>query len=227
MGDEISNHQSMRHRTGPDAALDGLISRMKGPGGYYNLGNALAFGMGAAQAIRVGGTGQATDGSLLLSIREFLAGSPSATAITVAMLIFFVSGEAYYRAWRQQAHPKVHLIRLGDAISALAAVFLCVSLVLIGNAALGIASTLLLLGGKLGSALRPGASLILRLRGMPSFDPFRVAVVLSRVPALVGIGAGLAAGEASAAVLPQQAILLICYALWLRADLMLFRVGKD
>ncbi|SCX86168.1 hypothetical protein [Paracoccus tibetensis] len=205
------------------ALPEGLVRRMQGPGGYYNIGNILAFTVSAALAIRAG-QGAEAPGGLLPAIREFLIGSPSATAISVAMLIFFVSGEAYFRAWRQPGGPSIGAIRLGDGLSAVAAIFLCVSLVLIGNAALGIASTLLLLGGKLGSALRPDASLILRLGGLPAFDPFRLAVVASRLPALIGVGAGLLAGDAPAAVLTQQATLLVCYALWLRADLMLSRL---
>ena len=86
---------------------------------------------------------------------------------------------------------------------------------------------MLLVGGKLGSACMPTASWILRVPGVPPFDPFRVAVVLSRFPALVAIAGGLvatlAADVPASGVLIQQATLLLCYSLWLRADLMLFR----
>ncbi|MBM3606438.1 MAG: hypothetical protein FJX25_17450 [Alphaproteobacteria bacterium] len=140
------------------------------------------------------------------------------------MVIFFMSGEAYFKAWRDPARPYLGLVRLGDALSAVAALVLCISLILLGNVALALASSLLLVGGKFGSALRPGASWVVQLQGLPGFDPFRVAVILSRVPALLTIAAGLAADATSSAVLIQQVTLLICYGLWLRADLMLFRV---
>lgn len=220
MRDKAGYPRIMRGHGRAEASLDGLIRRMRGPGGYYNIGNVLALAMAVAPAIRTGG---APGGAALASVRDALIGSPAAAAITVAMLIFFAGGEAYFRAWRQPEAPALHLIRLGDGLSALAAVFLCISLMLLGNAALGIASTLLLVAGKLGSALSPGASLILRPRGLPPFDPFRLSVILSRLPALLGIGAGLAAGDAPAAILTQQASLLVCYALWLRADLLLLR----
>ncbi|MGZ3218197.1 hypothetical protein ACNR9W_016855 (plasmid) [Paracoccus sp. T5] len=205
------------------SVIAGLQSRMKGPGGYYNLGNIIAFSVAALQAIVAGGAASGAGGSMLMSLKEYLVGSPSASAITLAMLIFFMSGEAYYRAWREPTHPSPNLLRLGDALSAVAALALSASLVLIGNTALGLASSALLVGGKLGSASRPDASWFLGLKGMPKFDPFRAAVVLSRLPALLAIAAALAAAEAAPAILVQQLTLLVCYALWLRADLMLFR----
>lgn len=207
---------------------DALAARMNGPGGYYNLGNVIGFVVGATQAVLAGGASvDNTGASPLAQLGAYIAGSPSALALSAAMVIFFVSGEVYFKAWRDADRPDLALVRLGDLLSTIAAAVLCVALVLVGSGALGVISTVLLVGGKLGSALMPTASWIVRPPGLPAFDPFRVAVVISRVPALLGIGGALVWSVVAAAIEPgdlvQQITLVVCYSLWLRADLMLFR----
>jgi len=205
-----------------------LAARMNGPGGYYNLGNVIGFVVGAKQAVLAGGSSSdGTAAAPLAQLGAYLAGSPSAVALSTAMVIFFVSGEVYFKAWREADRPNLTLVRLGDLLSTIAGSVLCVALVLVGTGALGLASTVLLVGGKLGSALMPTASWIVRPPGLPAFDPFRVAVVASRIPALFGIAGALAWSVVATADVPgdlvQQVTLLVCYALWLRADLLLFR----
>lgn len=204
----------------------GLRLRMQGPGGYYNLGNIIGFVVGAAQALLADRPAEA-DASLFAAMGEHLAGSSSAVALSVAMVLFFASGEVYHKAWETSRQPRIRLVRLGDLLSAIAALVLCVSLVLVGNVALGLLSSALLVGGKLGSAFMPSASWIIRPPYTPPFDPFRIAVVASRLPALLAISVvlvtSLVSGAQSPDVLLQQLTLLVCYGLWLRADLMLFR----
>lgn len=200
-------------------AFRGLVARLSGPGGLYNVGNVfgLASGIGLALAAAPGRTTGAV-------IADYLAGSASAVAISVAMVIFLVSGEAYHRAWAHGAPPDADLTRLGDRLSGWGALALFVGLILVGELVLALASGLLHAAGKFGSALEhPAIDAAKRRRP----DPFRTAVLLSRAPAmlLLGLALGRAAltPEPAAAELIAPASLIVCYLLWARADLLLFR----
>jgi hypothetical protein len=201
------------------APLRGLVARLSGPGGLYNIGNVfgLASGIGLALAAAPGRASGAV-------IADYLAGSVSAVAITVAMLIFLASGEAYHRAWAHGAPPDAGLTRLGDRLSGWGALALFVGLFLVGEMVLALASGLLHAAGKFGSGLDHPA--IAAVKGRRP-DPFRVAVLVSRVPAmlLLGLALGRAALDPApaAAELIAPASLLFCYLLWARADLLLFR----
>ena len=211
----------------PPGVRDALIGRMKGPGGLYNAGNVLALATGLGVQIAMANRGRtAGSGTILDAVRTYFIGSPGATALTIAILIFLVSGEMYHRAWSRGAPPDRRLNRCGDLLSAIAAVVLTISLAAFGDILLAIASGLLLAAGKLGSALIPegdastGASAWTRR--------FRLAVVASRVPALASLAIkllGLVApsGSAPANSLVLTPVMLVCYLLWTRADLLLIR----
>ena len=81
-----------------------VAGRMRGPGGLYNLGNLLGLGSGLALAVA-----GASAGDGLSAAGRYLAGSASALAISIAMQVFLVSGEAYYRAWSRGAPPMTQL----------------------------------------------------------------------------------------------------------------------
>ena len=91
-----------------------FAQRLSGPGGLYNLGNALGLLGGVsfhvAAATAVGITGWA-------AFADYFVGSLGATAITLAMLIFFWSGEQYHKGWAHGAPPDARLNRLGDVSS--------------------------------------------------------------------------------------------------------------
>jgi hypothetical protein len=204
--------------TGP-WLLPALSGRMRGPGGLYNLGNLL--GLASGLALAVAGASGLGDG--LEAAGDYLAGSASALAITVAMVIFLASGEAYHRAWSRGAPPDPAMNRLGDLLSGWGALALFVGLYLMGEMVLALASGLLHAAGKFGSALdRPAARALKRRRP----DPFRTAVLASRLPALVllamAVGSALAAPGGGAAAVAGPAVLLVCYLLWAWADLLLF-----
>ena len=79
---------------------------MKGPGGYYNIGNALALATGiGVQIAAVYDPGGHERGAISGGRAELLVGSPGATALTLAIAIFFVSGEMYHRAWARGFPP--------------------------------------------------------------------------------------------------------------------------
>jgi len=206
----------------------GLAARMRGPGGYYNLGNLIGLVTGVTQVILSRSAAPGVSDNLMLALRDHFLGSPAAAALSVAMVIFFIGGEVYYHAWRADGGPNLTRVRHGDLLSTFGALALAVSLVLVGNVLLAVTSTVLLAGGKLGSALMPGASWILRVPGLPPFDPFRLAVVASRLPAFLAIGVALlspalSGAPTSAGLVTQQLILLLCYTLWTRADILLLR----
>ncbi|WP_210529917.1 hypothetical protein [Rubellimicrobium arenae] len=204
--------------------LRAVAARMSGPGGYYNLGNAvgLAGGLALATWNATGVTGAAT------AAAGYVAGSGSALALTGATLVFFWSGEVYHRAWADPSRPDADLNRQGDLLSAVGAVALGISLALLGLPLLAVTAGLLHALGKLGSALHgPGTSAF----GWPSRwpDPFRSLVLLSRGPATLVAALALAtglSGSASGAMMSAllgPGVLLLCNLLWAKADLLLFR----
>jgi hypothetical protein len=200
------------------SAKDEFAQRLTGPGGLYNLGNALGLLSGVsfhvAAASTVGMTGWA-------AVAEYFAGSLGATAITLAMLVFFWSGEQYRKAWAHGAPPIARLNRLGDVSSGWGALLLGAGLFLMGHPVLAATSGLLHAAGKFGSAL-PG-----RTQARLPFGPgvYRALVVASRTPALAVVVMELSAALRADTVESAAAsgLLLICYGLWLKADLALMR----
>jgi hypothetical protein len=194
---------------------DEFAQRLSGPGGLYNLGNALGLLSGlsfhVAAALAVGVTGWA-------ALADYFAGSLGATAITVAMLIFFWSGEQYHKAWAKGAPPDARLNRLGDVSSGWGALALGLGLFLMGHPVLAATAGLMHAAGKFGSALP--AAVQVRLPFGPGV--FRGVVVASRLPALAAVLIELSrAGDADTLV--ANALLVLCYGLWLKADLALMR----
>lgn len=220
----------------PTTNFSFLFDRMQGPGGYYNIGNLIGLSSGLVLQVL---SMRAQEGALSGfsdAVTTYLIGSPGSTALTFATLVFFFGGELYHRAWKDAASgPDIRLNRWADFISGIGALMLAVSLVYFGDIWLAITSTVLLAGGKFGSAVFPAQGWPVRIefRGRRAttetrkFDLFRAAVVLSRIPAigalaigLIGsaiLGANFGLGEV------QSAILLLCFALWTRADILLAR----
>lgn len=225
----------MHHTSQTDAIIgaivprsNALLDRMRGPGGYYNVGNALALGTGLTVQIAMAfGSGQDEPGAVLDAVRSYLVGSPGATALTIAILIFLVSGEMYHRAWSRGFPPDRRCNWWGDLLSGIAAVVLTMALSAFGNILLALASGLLLAAGKFGSALVP------ENYEAPDANPwprrFRMAVVASRAPALAALAIELvtlvmsyeAAPPGSTIITP---VMLVCYLLWTRADLLLMQL---
>lgn len=191
-----------------------LAARITGPGGYYNLGNAVGLTGGLSLAAWTSGVSGA--GGAATAAAAYLAGSGSAAALTVATLIFFWSGEIYHRAWANPESPDGRLNRQGDLLSALGAVALGISLALLDLPLLAATAGALHALGKLGSALhKPGAP---ALPGwpLPWPDPYRSAVLLSRGPATLVAALALVAalsGTGPHAVVPAllgPGVLLLC-----------------
>lgn len=220
--------------TATGAAFGALTARLKGPGGYYNIGNVIGLLTGIGLEIAaVAGSGGAV--SIPAALRAHFIGSPGAVALSVAMVIFLASGECYHRAWSRGFPPNLSMNRAGDFLSVLGALALSVALVAFGQPLLAATSGILLAGGKFGSLFAkdeyaprgPGHS------AWP--DRFRTAVLISRVPAILAVLAELAtvlrgfgpATPAAAVIAPLS--LFVCYLLWTRADLLLFgaRAGAE
>jgi hypothetical protein len=211
----------------PSAWQSGLRERLAGRGGLYNVGNALGLAGGLAIAVAgAGGTGGPTLESGLDAVLDYLAGSASSVAITLAMVIFFVGGEAYHRAWARSFPPDPRLNRRGDLLSGCGAIVLGIGLALLGEPLLALTAGLLHAIGKFGSALDGSAARRLkRLRP----DPCRTVVLVSRLPAIALVLATLFAAAAGGRIEPSEvataALLLVCYLLWSAADIRLFRSG--
>lgn len=200
-----------------------LAQRVRGPGGLYNLGNALGLASGLALHVAVTLDASANAGLAhgASAVVDYFAGSAGAFSITVAMLIFFWSGERYHMAWANGAPPDARQNRLGDISSGVGALALGLGLFMLGQPLLAATAGLLHAIGKFGSALPSEA-----LKRLP-FSPgvFRKSVVASRIPAIaiVLIQVEEALMGDPAPPLAASACLLLCYLLWLKADVALFR----
>ncbi|RUW87706.1 hypothetical protein EOA13_29555 [Mesorhizobium sp. M7A.F.Ca.US.011.01.1.1] len=208
-----------------------LTARMSGPGGAYNIGNLIGLCQGiTAQILVSGNPDQPLWTGVPTAISHYLTGNFAAITMTSATAIFFASGEVYHRAWNERLNPRENLNRLGDFLSGVGAVCLGLALFELGHPLLALTSGLLHSVGKFGSAChRPGVQ-ILNL-SEHRLEPFRIMVLLSRLPALIAAGTGLCASLFKFEVgQPQHwstpATLLVCYLLWSWADLLLFRSSQ-
>ena len=124
---------------------------MAGPGGWYNLGNALGLAMGiAVQFADPQGSGM--HGGGMAGLFDYFAGSGGAVALTVATLVFFLSGEVYHRAWARPDAPDRRLNRLGAFLSGIGAIALGAALFLFGQPLLAATAGLLHALGKLANS---------------------------------------------------------------------------
>lgn len=224
------DNSAANRRKQPGAVQAALAARLRGPGGVYNLGNVIGLSTGIAlQFAAALGQGEADTVAVLQS---YFFGSPGASWLTLAIAIFLISGEVYHRAWQNGAPPDMRLNRSGDLLSCLGAAALTVSLVYFGDVLLAIVSGTLLAGGKLGTAILPetyGAPKA--ANRLPTL--FRNAVIVSRAPAILALSVQLfglfstSGGAIALADVVAPAVMLLCYFIWLRADLMLLAAGGD
>lgn len=217
-----------------------LSQRCRGPGGYYNIGNLIGLTSGLCLQILSSRTSEGEQTGFSNAVVTYLIGSPGAIALTCAMLVFFLAGELYHRAWQGlEAEPDTRLNRWADFTSGIGALLLAVSLTYFGNIWLAITSTVLLAGGKFGSSVVAERGWPVRIEfkmqrattGSMTFDGFRAAVVLSRVPAILSLASVLVATTFSHADFglgeTQSAILLLCFTIWTRADILLARSAPE
>jgi hypothetical protein len=201
-----------------------IPARLKGPGGLYNTGNIIGLATGLALQTRSSPEGS----SIVDSAVAFFVGSTSGLALTLATLIFLVSGEAYHRAWVNGFPPLQRLNNAGDLLSGFGALALGVSLMIVGQPVLAATAGLLHAIGKFGSAFH-----------ITSFSStldwpkvFRSLVIASRIPAILAAGIGifgvipdipilLVHGHAMTIIAPVS--FLVCYLLWAKADMLLLK----
>lgn len=192
-----------------------VAARLDGPGGYYNIGNVLglAVGLGIQISLSVDGAAKA--------IIDYLVGNPAALCISIATLIFTISGEAYHRAWAQGAPPIARLNTIGDVLSGAGALWLGLALLLLGQPFLAATAGLMHAFGKFGSAMLDPAVKHAERRGML----FRKIVLYSRVPALVAMSVELVQSlqQGHVAQMFMSGTLIACYLLWAKADILLMK----
>lgn len=193
-----------------------ILTRLNGPGGYYNVGNLIGLCSGLALQFAVTAASGRSGADIVVA---YFVGSPATLALTIATLIFLVSGEMYHRAWRGGGPPDARLNRLADLLSAAGAVALAISLLLLGQPLLALFTGLLTVFGKLGSAVLDPASVPLWPAGWP--DPFRTTVLVGRFPAVAAAVLGLWRGLDTGNWI-GPAVLVLCNLLWMRADYLLF-----
>lgn len=212
-------------------ARSGLGARLRGPGGLYNIGNVLGLASGIMFAVFTASSEKSE--AWFRAVMAHLAGNPGNASLTISMMLFIWSGELYHRAYLASQPVSSRLLPRADMISGIASLFLMVSLIHAGNILLAVASTVLLAGGKFGNAFFPETGWPLRIiAGAPgrsaqktfNLDLFRAAVIASRAPAIISLAAAVyfalfTSGSVSEAL--QTGVLLLCYLLWLKADLLL------
>ena len=163
-----------------------VAPRLAGPGGYYNVGNAIGLAMGIGLQVGASAGGMQVE-TALAAVLDYLAGNTAAAALTVATAVFFWSGEVYHRAWEHGYPPDAGLTRRGDLLSGIGALALGVALFGLGQPLLAATAGLLHAAGKFGSAYRwPTGPWPARWP-----DLWRSAVLASRVPALLAAAIGL------------------------------------
>ena len=134
------------------ALVHQAAARLRGPGGYYNIGNAFGLGMGIALQMESIPAGRSGLEAAADAATSYLLGNPAATALTLGTAVFFWSGEMYHRAWANGAPPNPVLNRRGDLSSGLGALILFVALLSLGHVMLAVTAGLLHALGKFGSA---------------------------------------------------------------------------
>jgi hypothetical protein len=199
-----------------------LRERVQGPGWYYNFGNAFGLATGILLHFATAPQPQASAADSIEMLIAYLAGGPSAMLLTVAMIIFFWSGECYHRAWSSANPPDVSLNKQGDVLSGWGALALGLGLLILNQPVLALTAGLLHAAGKFGSAY-----LINKPPLWPAQWPdcWRTLVLLSRLPALMAVVLELSRIDmhsAAATDVLAPVWILICYLLWLRADILLY-----
>jgi hypothetical protein len=188
------------------------------------MGNLLGLVAGTAvQIIYAAGDGPIGLSQSARATFEQFAGSPSAVALSLAMLVFFWSGEVYHRAWSGGFPPDAHLNRLGDWLSGVGAIFLGVGLLITGHPFLAATAGLLHAIGKFGSAWAGPLATSLWPPTWP--DLWRSLVLASRVPALLAAFMSLvteASANGAGIGMITPLTLIMCYLLWIKADILLF-----
>lgn len=209
---------------------------MRGPAGYYNIGNLIGLCSGLILQVLALRNIEEISSSFSDAVDIHFVGSPGATALSSATIVFLWAGEIYHRTWRSAGNmPDARLNRWAGFVSAIGAVLLAVTLAYFGDIWLALTSTILLGGGKLGSAIGPAQGWPVRIESRGryptketlKFDLFRSAVILSRVPAIGALAVILITAAISDADFglgeAQSVILHFCFALWTRADILLAR----
>ncbi len=192
-----------------------LRSRLSGPGGFYNLGNVIALFSGFALKLYAD-QGQA---SVLETLYSYLVGNSGATFLTLAMILFLISGEVYHHAGKPDS--RAALLPWADFISGLAAISLTVALLWLGETTAAWLAGVMLVAGKLGCAALPvfakwDTTRVERL--------LRITVAASRAPSLVALGLTVLPalrGEVAFDLVLLPLVMILCFLLWLWADLLL------
>jgi hypothetical protein len=208
-----------------------VAARLRGPGGYYNVGNVI--GLSVSLGLQLVSVPEGSVRTIADILYGYLVGSPSAGAFTASMVVFVVSGEMYHRAWRSGSPPDQSLNRLADILSAAGALLLAISLIYIGQWQLAVAYGLLMVAGKLGTAILGDNSVGPPLWHAAWPDPFRIIVLVARLPAVMAPVADLvrqltgASDNLSLVLLIQPAVLILCQLLWVKADLLLLSAARS
>lgn len=203
------------HESGREPRRSFLRSRLSGPGGIYNLGNVIALFSGFALKLY---EDQGQSG-VFETLQSYLVGNSGATFLTLAMILFLISGEVYHHAAKPGA--RTALLPWADFISGLAAISLTAALLWLGEATAAWVAGVMLVAGKLGCAALPAfvnrdTTRVERL--------LRVMVAASRAPSLVALGLTVLPalrGEVAFDLVLLPLIMILCFLLWLWADLLL------
>lgn len=207
----------------PDDTRPRIGSRLRDPGFLYNLGNSLGFTTGLLVALAAD-VSYGDDATLWSRAIAHIVGSPAATALTGATLVFLWGGIVYTKAWSSGAPPNAELNRQGDVLSGVGAILLGIGLVMAGDPWLAGSAGVLHAAGKFGSALGGAAAWRGSRVQARIADLCKDLVLVSRGPAVLAGAAGL--WRELMALESMQGLLLslsfmTCCLIWAVADWML------
>ena len=201
-----------------------ILSRFRGPGGYYNIGNLIGLFTGLALQLTDAATWGLAGTDVVVA---YFVGGPATLALTIATIIFVISGEMYHRAWRGNDAPNAN--RFAALLSAVGGAALAISLFYLGQPILAIFTGVLIVLGKLGSGVFGDAPDAVPFWPRDRPDLFRSMVLAGRIPGMAAAGLELwhqmGTGPSALSAI-QPVVMVLCHLLWMRADILLFQVSR-
>jgi hypothetical protein len=192
--------------------------QLQNPGRLYNLGNYLALSAAILHCLVSAYVKGITTTS---EIGSFFFGSWPAMFTTLAVLIFFVSGRIYAKAWATGFPPIAKLNSQGHMLSAMGAVFVGVGLIGISqnnlSLFLAVTTTILHAGGKFGSWIGFGNDAAFKILPLLSRGTYIASLVLDIAATTMQNNFGM---NLSIEILLPLA-LITAAAAWARADWLL------
>lgn len=218
LSDELNEHIPIQKRKLV------LPARLTGPGGLHNIGNLTAL-FGGLVVFTASAWQELPLQEILVT---YFAGNFGTSSLTLSMIIFLFAGEYYHRACNSDNQVKQDLLRMGDLLSAIAAIISTFALVSFGQTDIAMFAGSLLVVGKMGTALSSEQSSGTDTK-IDKAKIFRSIAIVSRFPSIIALAYAALEKSETANQANEHAIgviMLVCYVLWLMGDILLLKLDK-